>query len=384
MITVTASRHAARGADCTHLCLQYIVPDDLTTNPCAVKISDQRADWDPDNLTAPVLEPIWEQGAATTGDGGELASAIISRWSTEGAAIFVEDTTRTAFNDFHTFTYDDADSVNITQAGVRATNMLGTRTLEYYSHAPSLLMRADQVHLIVEGMAIQIKAAAAISGSHLGEYVTRRIAQVLYEPLSPELGVRLSGTPVPLYRVILQLDRPRDKGRQGHGKLQKSSTTPHSATEMPYDPSTSGLSATNVQDAIDALAAEIDALPGADNYLTNTLGGLGKVVTVADAGAAYECDLADGNVFDLTLTEDCTLSFASLTNGRDVNWGIYWRGSFDITWPSGVQWANGASAPSAPDSGDYHVILLQSIDGGTNIQASYGGSGAAPPTAPRR
>ena len=180
-----------------------------------MKISDQRADWDPDNLTAPVLEPIWEQGAATTGDGGELASAIISTWSTEGAAIFVEDPIRTAFNDFHTFTYADADSVNLTQAGTRATNMLGTRTLEYYSHAPSLLMRADQVHLIVEGMAIQIKAAAAISGSHLGEYVTRRIAQVLYEPLSPELGVRLSGTPVPLYRVILQLDRPRDKGTAG-------------------------------------------------------------------------------------------------------------------------------------------------------------------------
>ena len=246
-----------------HLCLQYIVPTDLTTNLSPAKISDQYADWDPDNLIAPVFEPIWNQGPATQEDASDLHSAIVSRYGVDtSAAVFVEDTTRTSFNDYWGFPYDDSDSVNATQAGVRATAILQTRTLAHYTHSPTVICRASQVHLLRAGMAINIKAAAAISGSHLDEYVTRRIAEVRLRPLSPELGIRRSGTPERLYEAALQLDRPAIKAKLGHGKLQSSATTPHSATELPYTPpGGSPISSTDVQGAIDELQGEIDALP---------------------------------------------------------------------------------------------------------------------------
>ena len=246
-----------------HLCLQYIVPTDLTTNPSPAKISDQYADWDPDNLIAPVFEPIWNQGPATQEDASDLHSAIVSRYGVDtSAAVFVEDTTRTSFNDYWGFPYDDSDSVNATQAGVRATAILQTRTLAHYTHSPTVICRASQVHLLRAGMAINIKAAAAISGSHLDEYVTRRIAEVRLRPLSPELGIRRSGTPERLYEAALQLDRPAIKAKLGHGKLQSSATTPHSATELPYTPpGGSPISSTDVQGAIDELQGEIDNIP---------------------------------------------------------------------------------------------------------------------------
>ena len=51
-------------------------------------------------------------------------------------------------------------------------------------------------------------------------------------------------------------------------------------------------------------------------YVRKTLGGKEVVSTVAAAtGATETIDLADGNVFDETLTADCTFTFAGATAG---------------------------------------------------------------------
>ena len=300
------------GVNCDdHLCLQYIVPTDLTTNPSPAKISDQYADWDPDNLIAPVFEPIWNQGPATQEDASDLHSAIVSRYGVDtSAAVFVEDTTRTSFNDYWGFPYDDSDSVNATQAGVRATAILQTRTLAHYTHSPTVICRASQVHLLRAGMAINIKAAAAISGSHLDEYVTRRIAEVRLRPLSPELGIRRSGTPERLYEAALQLDRPAIKAKLGHGKLQSSATTPHSATELPYTPpGGSPISSTDVQGAIDELQGEIDTLSlddlddvnapsPSDTEVLTWDAGTGRWINAAPSGGGGALD----DLSDVTIT----------------------------------------------------------------------------------
>ena len=308
------------------------------------------------------------------------------------AAVFVEDTTRTSFNDYWGFPYDDSDSVNATQAGVRATAILQTRTLAHYTHSPTVICRASQVHLLRAGMAINIKAAAAISGSHLDEYVTRRIAEVRLRPLSPELGIRRSGTPERLYEAALQLDRPAIKAKLGHGKLQSSATTPHSATELPYTPpGGSPISSTDVQGAIDELQGEIDNIPpplvieeedgvptGSPDTLKVPNGSLTDngdgSFSLAISGAALTVEEEDGTP---TGTPD-TLKFpnGSVTDNGDGSFSIAGGGGMTnpMTDPGDTIYGGASGAPTRRAGGsDGYVSVYRTATPAPAWEAQYGG-----------
>jgi hypothetical protein len=104
-------------------------------------------------------------------------------------------------------------------------------------------------------------------------------------------------------------------------------------------------------------------------YLETTGGG-GDVVEVhAAAGSTETLDLADGNVHDVTLTADCTLTLTGATNGEGDTMGIILRGGagapWDVTWPASVDWAGGA-APDPPAAEDEWILVtLLTVDGGT-------------------
>jgi hypothetical protein len=118
-------------------------------------------------------------------------------------------------------------------------------------------MRADQHHLLTAGMSIEIKSQAMVTGTYLGTYQWNRVAEVIWEPASPLPGVREAGNPVTLYWAHLQLDRPLRRVPIKRGKVQPEATTPHTAEQLPYDNTSSGLTADDVQDAIDEIAADV-------------------------------------------------------------------------------------------------------------------------------
>jgi hypothetical protein len=64
----------------------------------------------------------------------------------------------------------------------------------------------------------------------------------------------------------MQLSRGLRNMPPSRGKVQSQATTPHTATQLPYDPAlvAGGPAATNVQDAIDELAGEIGGATGFD------------------------------------------------------------------------------------------------------------------------
>lgn len=259
--------------NCSHLCLQYIVPTETITNVSTVKISDVPSEWDPDSLTAPVLEPIPDQGMGGSINTQEQISALVSLYgSSSTSSTFVEDTAATAQDDFWTDRFDDSESVNSTQAAARAAAIVASRKFGHPTQSLSILMRADQLQLLNGGAGtlIQIKWGAVIGGTYLGTYVNRRVAECIFEPASPEVGIRRFGTPTTLYWAHLSLDRPPKRVPVRHGKGQSAATAIKDATDMTYDGAGGGVpgSPTTVAGALDELQAEIDAIDVTDDTPT--------------------------------------------------------------------------------------------------------------------
>lgn len=105
-------------------------------------------------------------------------------------------------------------------------------------------------------------------------------------------------------------------------------------------------------------------------YVTVTSGGLETVHTVAASGAAETLNLASGNVHDVTLTANCTLTLTGATAGVACAITILLRqdgtGSRLVTWPGSVTWIGGAAPTLQTDPGDFDVAVLFTLDGGTN------------------
>lgn len=207
-------------AGTSHLCLKYTKATDYSTYASPCKISDDLADWDPDDLTAPVFEPIYDQGDAQQVDGNAYLSGIVSRYGPDDQAIVLLDATAGDDNEYWVEAVQDGRSVDPTQAAARAASIIAYRRPYAETDACSIYVLAEQVHLVEAGMSIQIKAApinASIT-STIGSYIDRQIVVCQKEPL-----------PDGRYHVILQLNRPNRA--PGSGALQPVSTTPQPAPD---------------------------------------------------------------------------------------------------------------------------------------------------------
>jgi hypothetical protein len=103
-------------------------------------------------------------------------------------------------------------------------------------------------------------------------------------------------------------------------------------------------------------------------YALTTDGGQDVINVVAATGATETLDVTDGNVHDVTLTADCTLTLAGATAGVDCSIGVLLRqGSgapWEVTWPASVNWVGG-SAPVLETTEDaWNWITLETLDGG--------------------
>jgi hypothetical protein len=118
-------------------------------------------------------------------------------------------------------------------------------------------------------------------------------------------------------------------------------------------------------------------------YLRVRDGGGDQVSTIGATGAAETIDLGNGNVHQLTLDDDCTLTFTGAAAGRARSFRLYlWQdgtGGHDVTWPGSVEWAGGAPTLDTTAS-TLSVFMFETLDGGTTwhgypIGGGGGGSG---------
>jgi hypothetical protein len=87
---------------------------------------------------------------------------------------------------------------------------------------------------------------------------------------------------------------------------------------------------------------------------------------VADAGSTEDLAFAvaaSGRVHDVTMTEDCAVSFSGAEDGLPCTMTVILRGDFAPTWPGSVEWPGGIE----PVHADPSVYEFVTLDGGTNV-----------------
>jgi hypothetical protein len=104
-------------------------------------------------------------------------------------------------------------------------------------------------------------------------------------------------------------------------------------------------------------------------YVLKRYGGKEVVSTVAATGATETIDLANGNVFDETLTADCTFTFTGATAGVACSFtlllGQDGTGGWTTTWPGSVVWAGGTAPTLSETASTVAVLTFFTLDGGT-------------------
>lgn len=190
----------------SHACLLYIIDTDHATYASACKISDELSDWDPEDLVAPVFEPIYDQGDAKRIDGNANISGVVSRYGTNDQTVILLDADLGDDNEYWVDAVQDGQSVDATQAAAKAASVVAARSPYQETDYCSIVMLAEHVHLVEAGMSIQVKAAPVNTAntSTIGSYLNRRIVVCQKEPL-----------PDGRYHVILQLNRPNRRPGSG-------------------------------------------------------------------------------------------------------------------------------------------------------------------------
>lgn len=142
---------------------------------------------------------------------------------------------------------------------------------------------------------------------------------------------------------------------------------------------------------VTTLTVEPHSLSGATPSASHAVN---RLVTVPDAGAAYEFDLANGNIFDLTLTQNCVFTIAAGAVAGypeiivvDIRQGG--TGSYTVTHPTEVDWqdpADGTTGGSAPTLwtavGAVDRVVYDARDGGTTWGGEFKPHGSGGTTSP--
>ncbi len=210
----------------THKCLLYVDQDDLTTYTTDVRISDQLADHDPEG-DPPTFAPHWLMGAGREQNMEGVVSGLVSIYGgIDGneRTVFVE--TGDDDDDWETWVgvYNDDQSNVLAAATRRANTILADRRLPYQTHKVSILVNADQAHLVEAGMAIETKSVVMEPGPNKHAWIWRRVAEKTIEPVADGR-----------YWLHLHLEKPRHTHAAGAGAGQPKSTNPKPAPETVPD-----------------------------------------------------------------------------------------------------------------------------------------------------
>jgi len=123
-----------------------------------------------------------------------------------------------------------------------------------------------------------------------------------------------------------------------------------------------------------------DALEFTDDLVGKNLEDYSETVdTEAASGAAYTIDLENGNVHDVTLTDDCTFTFSNPPDaGSAGSFTLILRqdgtGSRSVTWPGSVAWAGGTGPTLTTTANAVDILTFVTVDGGTTLYGMLAGA----------
>ena len=101
-----------------------------------------------------------------------------------------------------------------------------------------------------------------------------------------------------------------------------------------------------------------------------------EAVTVTQSSGTVTLDLAQGNFFEFTLTENVTgWTFSNpATSGTASSWIIkitqHASSAKTVAYPSAVKWAGGVDHVMSTATGAIDIVSMFTIDGGTTIYAN--------------
>lgn len=114
----------------------------------------------------------------------------------------------------------------------------------------------------------------------------------------------------------------------------------------------------------------------ADQLVTRPeLKDVGETSVAANSNTAYTIDLANGNVYEVTLTGNCTFTFSNPpASGKGGSFTLILKqdatGSRTVTWPASVKWAGGAAPTITATASATDILVFFTRDAGTTW---YGG-----------
>lgn len=298
-------------AGVSHLCLLYIQELDHSTFASPCKISDQVANWDPTDLTAPVFEPIWDQGKGLLYGGQTAVSGILSRYGQEDQFVYVNNPTLEDQNEHWIESFSDADSVNATQAEARANSVLSYRQFGDFTYRATVVVLPEQFHLLGAGMSIQADTAVFPGGTFRGSYEDVRIIQLSWEPM-----------PDGRYKAHMQLNRAPRTLAPSKGKPIPTEAAPVCQPDEVVSPTlvwaadytTNDNDTTNTYDfGLDRVAHGTGGTPAAEAFFSTSYG--------RNSGSAYA-----SAKLPWTASNDCAFSADMLwhftPSNRNVD--LYW------------------------------------------------------------
>jgi hypothetical protein len=368
--------------------------------------------------------PKWDVGPSSTEDGLELVSGLRLYYGQDGAYVYVSDATTVAeyWHAERSFYTSDPAISDATKATVLAEAILQRLKTEGRSYNVSIgPLNADQVGCIKPGQLLYIKARAIPDADD--QFQPRRIAQLKWT------------TPVPgVFWARMQLNRPRKEAPFGVGPKASHDAIAahkegdsHPASAIVITDAGAYFTGTDVEAALQELGAAAggahthDAddvnIADAGGYYTGTeveaalqeigadlaagtgvtdhgaLTGLADddhpqyqpasvLNVVAASGAAETLDRSLYDTHDVTLTDDCTLTFTGATAGKPQPMAILLRqpasgGPHTVTWPASVEWVGGAAPTLQTGANTWDWVALVTLDGGTTWYAQHAGTSSA-------
>jgi hypothetical protein len=109
-----------------------------------------------------------------------------------------------------------------------------------------------------------------------------------------------------------------------------------------------------------------------------TGGGVETLSALGNRTGATAINLANGNVFSVTLTGNVTFTFPTTPASTACSFGLYIKqdgtGGRTVTWPtSSVKWAGGAAPSLSTAANALDILVFETIDGGTTWYGSLVG-----------
>lgn len=113
-----------------------------------------------------------------------------------------------------------------------------------------------------------------------------------------------------------------------------------------------------------------------ERFAMSIRGGQEKV-SAHTLSANMALDLANGNIFNVTVAASAQLSFSGAVSGKGCSFTLYLRqnatGGFAVTWGSTIKWSGGAPTLTTTANA-VDILVFESIDGGTTWFGSLVGT----------